>query len=148
MSLSSLDGWNTLYIKSLCSFHEWCPFRIQKENLATTQLMSTERLSLVSTHVESRWRVPLNQVYFCFRCSLLLNIQNWGYISGNGQGIPHPLQHAGGQQHVRVKLGREAPIHSYIQYIQVCLLVHSWAGSPLSTCCIQVGSNILLCIWA
>ncbi len=37
----------------------WCPFKIQKENLAGLQITSTDYLSIVLTPVRIRWTVPL-----------------------------------------------------------------------------------------
>jgi hypothetical protein len=44
----------------------WCPFKIQKENLAGLQFTSTDYLSLVLAPLRIRWTIPL----IFFGCTL------------------------------------------------------------------------------
>ncbi len=72
--VNSTGKFNPTVVKTLksvlCSSRDGVPLKIKKENLATIQFINTDRLSLVSTPVKSRWTIPFKRVEFSYlECS-------------------------------------------------------------------------------
>ncbi len=66
-SVNSTGKFNSVVVKTLkpvlCSSRDGVPLKFKKADLATIKFINTDRLSLVSTPVKSRWTIPLINVF-------------------------------------------------------------------------------------
>ncbi len=86
-SVNSTSKFNSVVVKTLkpvlCFSHDGVPLKFS-ENLPTLYLNSTDRLSLVSAPVKSRWTIPLNTLFEFI--SVLLN----RYFCPSSRSTPSP----------------------------------------------------------